>query len=59
LTTVKDFARIANILSEASTLIDRTAKPKKWGIYRLLYAEAVEGVNPEAAISAYRESIPV
>ncbi len=55
----KDSARILEILSEAATLIDRTADPKKWGIFRLMYAQAAESVDPAAAIAAYRESIPV
>lgn len=46
-------------MSEAPGLIDKAAEPKKWGAYRLMYAQAAEGVDPEAAMSAYRESIPV
>jgi CHAT domain-containing protein len=59
LDSTKDSARVLEILSEAATLIDRTAEPKKWGIYRLMYAQAAESVDAAAAISAYRESIPV
>lgn len=55
----KDSARIVALLGEAATLIDRAAKPKKWGIFRLMYAQAAENVDPQAAISAYRDSIPV
>ena len=55
---MKDSVRISRLLAEAATLIDRIREPKRWAAYRLMYAQAAGTVNPEAAISAYRESIP-
>src|ERR1035438_5458544 len=55
----QDLPRILDILGEAATLIDRSAEPKKWAAYRLMYAQRAQDVDPDAAIAAYRDSIPL
>ena len=55
----QDLPRILDILAEAATLIDRNAEPKKWAAYRLMYAQRAQDVDPDAAIAAYRDSIPL
>jgi CHAT domain-containing protein len=55
----KNSAGILDLLAEAASLVDSRQEPKKWGAYRLLYAQAAESSDADAAMRAYRDSIPV
>jgi CHAT domain-containing protein/tetratricopeptide (TPR) repeat protein len=53
----KDSLRLAAIYQEATSLVDRNAKPKKWAALRFKYGEAMDPIDSSLALPAYRESV--
>ena len=52
-----DAQRLSEIYAQAASLVDRAAKPKKWAAFRYLYGQAIQPINPQAALDAYREAV--
>jgi CHAT domain-containing protein len=53
----KDSLRLAASYQEAASLVDRSAKPKKWAALRFKYGEAMDPIDPSSALIAYREAV--
>jgi CHAT domain-containing protein len=50
--------RLSQIYSQAASLVDKVAKPTKFGAFRLMYGKAILPSDPQSALAAFREALP-
>lgn len=53
-----DQARLLALYSEIASLIDPTAQPKKWAIFRVMYGRLAYPADLVGALQAFRDALP-